>query len=47
MEAFLAKIMDENPTGGDLMDDEYYLFGGEERYNSPRNIVFSFPVFNI
>jgi hypothetical protein len=29
MEAFLANVMHENPTGGDFMDDEYYLFGGE------------------
>jgi hypothetical protein len=29
MEAFLARLMEENPTPGDLMDDEYYLFADE------------------
>jgi hypothetical protein len=29
MEAFLARLMEENPTPCDVMDDEYYLFTGE------------------
>jgi hypothetical protein len=29
MEAFLARLMEDNPNPGDLMDDEYYLFAGE------------------
>jgi hypothetical protein len=29
MEAFLARLMEENPNPTNLMDEEYYLFAGE------------------
>jgi hypothetical protein len=41
METFLSRLMEDNPTTGDLMDDEYYLFAGE---GTPSRIyMFFFP----
>ncbi|KAM0927514.1 hypothetical protein ACQ4PT_002927 [Festuca glaucescens] len=38
MESFLARLMEENPNPGDLMDDEYYLFAGEGTNCPPSNV---------